>query len=247
MKIWVCATLPQGWENNTLLYTIRWPAVVINTYFRVKKNEVHWWSPTFVFQKSLVVFSFVFQKNSGVFCIDFQKSESVSSGSPLTQSHMEQVHDMMADAMKESTSPNTSREGNSNRLIIMIIIIMIIIMIIMIVDIAPFQCYSYRNVLVKILSNQKFWPTGFGSPSHDGAHGTELYFFPDESQTAPKPQWADPAGRNMAQYISDEEEITGSTLSEDTEQVSSGEEFCIIDDLGLGISVRNLQSTYGYV
>ena len=42
----------------------------------------------------------------------------------------------------------------------------------------------------------------------------------------------------MAQYISDEEEITGSTLSEETEQVSSGEEFCIIDDLGLGISVR---------
>ncbi len=52
------------------------------------------------------MYSIIFQRDSSS-----SQSTALSSSPQVTQSHMEQVHDMMADAMKESTGSEPDSDG----------------------------------------------------------------------------------------------------------------------------------------
>lgn len=126
--------------------------------------------------------------------------ESISDSPKLTQSHMEQVHDMMADAMKESVGSDSDS--------------------------------SHDGELIRA-----------GGP-------TEVFFFPGEGNTglaevpgahAMLPTTIHMQNLTLAMSESDDSVVCSmiSTNMEPIEYYSPEEEFCIIDDPGLGIVPRD--------
>ncbi|XP_014663890.1 PREDICTED: autophagy-related protein 2 homolog B-like isoform X2 [Priapulus caudatus] len=117
-------------------------------------------------------------------------TETARSDSPLQGSvHGSEVHDLMAEAMRESCS-----------------------------------------------SSPEMSPGGTRRRSHDvtGADGCEVFFFPDEGNRG------DGDTRSMGSAeMSGSKTSTTTATTDDTEEVMDDEEFCIINDPGLGIIPRS--------
>ena len=77
----------------------------------------------------------------------------------------------------------------------------------------------------------------------DPAGGTEMFFFPDEDSMKKSPSKSPSKSSQKQKKATDSparDSVSSSTISDDLEQYSADEEFCIIDDPGLGIAVRIL-------
>ncbi|CAH1792670.1 unnamed protein product [Owenia fusiformis] len=116
---------------------------------------------------------------------NLEESEESISDSPVTDSHMETVHDMMADAMLE-TSPKSQTSGQE-------------------------------------------------MTEGDQAKPSEIFFFPDEATKHTSP--------NMGVSHDQTSLETSISASPYQSERSSDEEFCVIDDPGLGITSKDGEPT----